>query len=157
MFLDEPTSGVDPISRRRFWALIREMVNGGITVFVTTHYMDEAEYCDRLLLIDRGRIVALGSPAELKSRAMRGALLRVDCEPLGSGLDVLQHAAGVGDAAVFGNSIHAVVTDSVSADASIRAALAARHVEVRGISAIAPSLEDVFVSLTAHAAAEEAR
>jgi len=149
VFLDEPTSGVDPISRRRFWALIREMVDGGITVFVTTHYMDEAEYCDRLLLIDRGRIVALGTPAELKSRAMRGQLLRVVCEPLGPGLDALQHAPEVLDAAVFGNTIHAVVADPAAARTSIAGVLAGHHVEVGEISVISPSLEDVFVSLTA--------
>ncbi len=156
VFLDEPTSGVDPISRRRFWALIREMVDGGITVFVTTHYMDEAEYCDRLLLIDRGRIVALGTPAELKTHAMRGELLRVDCEPLGPGLEAVQHAPGIADAAVFGSSIHAVVSDPASATESIRSVLAAHHVTVHGIGVIPASLEDIFVSLTTPHPAQEA-
>jgi ABC-2 type transport system ATP-binding protein len=149
VFLDEPTSGVDPISRRQFWALIHEMVSDGMTVFVTTHYMDEAEYCHRLLLIDHGRIVALGSPSELKSRAMKGELLRVDCDPLGAALDALQHAPGVIDAAVFGNSLHAVVTDARAAATAIPAFLADRHVRVTRVEPIVPSLEDVFVSLTA--------
>jgi ABC-2 type transport system ATP-binding protein len=149
VFLDEPTSGVDPISRRQFWALIHEMVDGGMTVFVTTHYMDEAEYCHRLMLIDHGRIVAMGSPTELKQHAMKGQLVRVDCEPLGAGLDALQHAPGVLDAAVFGNSIHAVVTDAQTAGASISAFLADKQVRVARVAAIAPSLEDVFVALTA--------
>ncbi len=148
VFLDEPTSGVDPMSRRRFWALIREMVGDGITIFVTTHYMDEAEYCHRLLLIDGGRIVALGSPGALKAGAMRGQLLRIDCDPLGAGLELLQQAAGVSDAAVFGSSIHAVVPDAAAAAASLRALLAAHHVTVQGIAPIAASLEDVFVALT---------
>jgi drug efflux transport system ATP-binding protein len=157
VFLDEPTSGVDPMSRRTFWALIREMVDDGMTVFVTTHYMDEAEYCHRLLLIDRGRIVALGSPAELKTHAVRGQLLRVDCQPLGEGLDALQQAPGVSDAAVFGNSIHATVADAELGVGSIREWLGARHVNVTGVTPIAATLEDVFVSLTApHTKAAEA-
>ena len=108
VFLDEPTSGVDPVSRRKFWELIQQMVGEGITVFVTTHYMDEAEYCNRLVLIDRGRIVAMGTPTELKTRSMKGQLLLVECEPLGPGLEALNQAPGVLDAAVFGSSLHAV-------------------------------------------------
>ena len=108
VFLDEPTSGVDPVSRRQFWELIQQMVGEGITVFVTTHYMDEAEYCNRLVLIDRGRIVAMGTPTELKTRSMKGQLLLVECEPLGPGLEALSQAPGVLDAAVFGSSLHAV-------------------------------------------------
>ena len=149
VFLDEPTSGVDPISRRQFWALIHEMVADGMTVFVTTHYMDEAEYCLRLLLIDHGRIVAMGSPTELKSRTMKGPLLRIDCEPLGAGLDAVQRTPGVLDAAVFGNSLHAVVTDAQAATVSIPAFLAGRQIRVDRVETIKPSLEDVFVSLTA--------
>ena len=112
VFLDEPTSGVDPVSRRQFWELIHEMVGEGVTVFVTTHYMDEAEYCNRLVLLDRGRIVAMGTPTELKSRHMKGQLLMVECEPLGPALELLQTAPDVLDAAVFGSGIHAVVADA---------------------------------------------
>jgi len=83
IFLDEPTSGVDPVSRRQFWDLIHSMVGEGVTVFVTTHYMDEAEYCNRLVMLDRGRIVAMGTPTELKSQHMKGQLLMIECEPLG--------------------------------------------------------------------------
>ncbi|MFZ0890171.1 MAG: ABC transporter ATP-binding protein, partial [Candidatus Binataceae bacterium] len=90
LFLDEPTSGVDPISRRQFWELIHQMADRGVTVFVTTHYMDEAEYCNRLALIDRGRMVALGTPAELKLRHMAGDLLLVECAPLREALDTAQ-------------------------------------------------------------------
>src|SRR5208337_8350 len=99
VFLDEPTSGVDPVSRRQFWDLIQQMVGEGVTVFVTTHYMDEAEYCNRLVLIDRGRIVAMGTPTELKTRSMKGQILLVECEPLGPGLEALSQAPGVLDAA----------------------------------------------------------
>src|SRR5271157_1857637 len=149
LFLDEPTSGVDPVSRRKFWDLIQRMVAEGVTVFVTTHYMDEAEYCNRLVLIDRGRIVAMGTPTELKTRSMKGQLLLVECQPLGPGLETLSQAPGVLDAAVFGSSLHAVVADAQAAMPGIRAALEAGQVRVGRLEQIPPSLEDVFVSLTA--------
>ena len=149
VFLDEPTSGVDPVSRRQFWDLIHSMVSEGITVFVTTHYMDEAEYCNRLVLLDRGRIVAAGTPTELKSEQMKGQLLMVECEPLGPALDLLQGFPGVLDAAVFGSGIHAVVADAADAAPKIREMLSAKNLQVGRIEQIAPSLEDVFVSLTA--------
>jgi drug efflux transport system ATP-binding protein len=148
VFLDEPTSGVDPVSRRAFWDLIRQMVREGVTVFVTTHYMDEAEYCDRLVLLDRGQIVAMGTPAELKSSRMKGQLLQIECDPLGKALDLLQTAPGVFDAAVFGSSIHAVVADASAAIPELRDLLAAQQVQVNRIEPIPASLEDVFVSLT---------
>jgi len=157
VFLDEPTSGVDPVSRRQFWELIHQMVSQGITVFVTTHYMDEAEYCNRLVLIDRGRIVAMGTPTELKIRHMKGQLLLVECTPLGPGLEALESAPGVLDAAVFGSSLHAVVADAGIAAPAIRAALEARQVHIDRMQPIAPSLEDVFVSLTAGHKAKNGR
>ncbi len=147
IFLDEPTSGVDPVSRRQFWDLIHEMVGQGVTVFVTTHYMDEAEYCNRLALLDRGRIVAMGTPTELRSRHMKGDLVLLECDRLGPALDAMQHAPGVQDAAVFGNSLHVVVGDAAKAIPAIRSELAARGINVARAEAIAPSLEDVFVSL----------
>jgi len=148
VFLDEPTSGVDPVSRRQFWDLIHAMVHEGVTVFVTTHYMDEAEYCNRLVLLDRGRIVAMGTPTELTSRHMKGQLLLIECEPLGPALELLQTAPGVLDAAVFGSGIHAVVSDASVAAGQIRDVLSAKQIRVDRIEQIAPSLEDVFVSLT---------
>jgi ABC-2 type transport system ATP-binding protein len=148
LFLDEPTSGVDPISRRQFWELIHRMAAEGVTVFVTTHYMDEAEYCNRLVLIYRGRIVASGSPTELKQRAMKGELLLVECEPLGPALEALQSAPGVMDAAVFGNALHLVVPDARAAAPVLSSFMAGRGIRVKKIEPILPSLEDVFVSLT---------
>jgi ABC-2 type transport system ATP-binding protein len=148
IFLDEPTSGVDPVSRRQFWDLIHEMVGQGITVFVTTHYMDEAEYCNRLVLLDRGRIVAMGTPTELKSHHMKGELLMIECEPLGPALDLLQTAPDVLDAAVFGSGIHAVVADASAMAPKIREVLLSRQFRPGRIEKIEPSLEDVFVSLT---------
>ena len=149
VFLDEPTSGVDPISRRQFWELIHHMAGDGVTVFVTTHYMEEAEYCNRLALIDRGRIVALGTPNELKRRAMKGDLLLVECSPLGRAVELAQQAPGVLDAAVFGNALHLVVAEASSAIPALRDYLRQRDVAVQRIEAIPPTLEDVFVSLTA--------
>jgi len=149
IFLDEPTSGVDPISRRQFWDLIYHMAHDGVTVFVTTHYMEEAEYCNRLALIFRGRMVALGTPSELKKKSMKGELLLVECDSLGRAVEALQSVPGVLDAAVFGNALHLVVPQADSAIPDIKKYLAEHDTTVRKIEKIRPSLEDVFVSLTA--------
>lgn len=155
IFLDEPTSGVDPISRRRFWELIHQMAEEGVTVFVTTHYMEEAEYCNRLALIYRGRIVALGTPTELKQNSMNGELLLVECTPLGDALQILQSAPDVKDAAVFGNALHLVVQDTNAARQQLQPYLVAHGIAVRRMQKIGPSLEDVFVSLTTAGASRE--
>ena len=152
IFLDEPTSGVDPISRRQFWDLIHQMAHEGVTVFVTTHYMEEAEYCNRLALIYRGKMVALGTPSKLKQQAMKGELLLVECEPLGPAVEALQHAPGIMDAAVFGNALHLVVPNAVQASPEVQRYLTAHGIQVRHIEEIRPSLEDVFVSLTSERA-----
>ena len=148
LFLDEPTSGVDPISRRQFWDLIQAMASDGVTVFVTTHYMEEAEYCNRLALIFRGKMVALGTPTELKQKSMKGELLLVECEPLGPAVEALQSAPNVLDAAVFGNSLHLVVRNADSAIPEVKQYLADHHITLQRIEKIRPTLEDVFVSLT---------
>lgn len=148
IFLDEPTSGVDPISRRQFWDLIHKMAGEGVTVFVTTHYMEEAEYCNRLALIFRGKMVALGTPSELKRKSMKGELLLIECDSLGPAVQALQSAPMVLDAAVFGNALHLVVEQAQAATPEVKKYLAERDVIVRRIEKIRPSLEDVFVSLT---------
>jgi ABC-2 type transport system ATP-binding protein len=148
IFLDEPTSGVDPISRRQFWELIHNMAEEGVTVFVTTHYMEEAEYCNRLALIFRGKMVALGTPSELKHKSMKGELLLVECAPLGSAVEILQSAPGVLDAAVFGNALHLVVRDADAAIPQVKKYLSDHQIGAGRIEKIHPSLEDVFVSLT---------
>ncbi|MBV8362718.1 MAG: ABC transporter ATP-binding protein [Deltaproteobacteria bacterium] len=148
VFLDEPTSGIDPLSRRRFWELIQQLRSEGVTVFVTTHYMDEAEYCNRLALIDRGKLIALGTPAQLKQNALMGNLLLVETAPLGAALETIQRLPAVRDAAVFGNALHVVVDDAASEGERLRAELTSRgFAEVR-IQQIRPSLEDAFVALT---------
>ncbi len=148
IFLDEPTSGVDPISRRQFWDLIHQMAAEGVTVFVTTHYMEEAEYCNRLAMIYRGKMVALGTPTELKQKSMKGELLLIECEPLGVAVETLQGAPEVLDAAVFGNALHVLVPNAGTETARLQAYLVAREVQVSKIEPIRPSLEDVFVALT---------
>lgn len=158
LFLDEPTSGVDPISRRQFWDLIYQMAQEGVTAFVTTHYMEEAEYCNRLALIFRGKIVALGTPSELKRNSMKGELLLVECDLLGLAVEAMHSAPGVLDAAVFGNALHLVVSDAAAATPQIRSYLTRRGVTVQRVEQIRPSLEDVFVSLTTgHGAAQGAQ
>ncbi len=145
IFLDEPTSGVDPISRRRFWNLIYEMSSRGTTVFVTTHYLDEAEYCDRLALIYRGRIIAEGRPDAMKKEYMRKEILEVAVTDIVGALDVL---GSVGfDAALFGNVIHATVDTAGAAMPDIRSALKGAGIPVLSMTVVRPSLEDVFVSL----------
>lgn len=148
LFLDEPTSGVDPISRRQFWDLIQAMATDGVTVFVTTHYMEEAEYCNRLALIFRGKMVALGTPTELKQKSMKGELLLVECAPLGPAVEALQSAPSVLDAAVFGNSLHLVARNADSAIPEVKQYLADHQIALQRIEKIRPTLEDVFVSLT---------
>ena len=148
IFLDEPTSGVDPISRRQFWDLIHHMAEEGVTVFVTTHYMEEAEYCNRLALIFRGRIVALGTPSELKQKFMKGELLLVECQPLGDAVEILQSAPDMIDAAVFGNALHLVVRDAAVAIPQVQKYLLDHNLTVGRVERINPTLEDVFVSLT---------
>jgi ABC-2 type transport system ATP-binding protein len=157
LFLDEPTSGVDPISRRQFWDLIQKMAEGGVTVFVTTHYMEEAEYCNRLALIFRGKMVALGTPSALKRDSMTGELLLIECAPLGDAVEALQSAPDVVDAAVFGNALHLVVENAATAEPRIRRFLEGRSVTVSRIEKIRPTLEDVFVSLTTTRGEAEAR
>jgi ABC-2 type transport system ATP-binding protein len=148
LFLDEPTSGVDPVSRRQFWELIHRMAADGVTVFVTTHYMDGAEYCGRLVLIYHGKVIASGSPSELKSGALKGELLLVECEPLGHALEVLQTGPGVLDAAIFGSAIHVVVTKAKEAVPGLTKYLSEHQIAVSKIEPISPTLEDVFVALT---------
>jgi ABC-2 type transport system ATP-binding protein len=148
LFLDEPTAGVDPLSRRQFWELIHQMSRQGVTILVTTHYMDEAEYCNRLALIDQGRIVEIGTPGEIKQTAIKGDLFLIECSPLGFGLAAIKQAPGVLDASVFGAALHVVVAAKRDALSELPAFLAAHEIRVDRIERISPSLEDAFVSLT---------
>ncbi|HYM90526.1 MAG TPA: ABC transporter ATP-binding protein [bacterium] len=147
IFLDEPTSGVDPVSRREFWDLIAQFTEDGVTVMVTTHYMDEAEHCDTLAFIFGGRIIAMGSPVEIKEQQMSGELLEILTPQYAEALEMLSARPEVREAALFGRAIHVTVEDSGAALPVLREALANRGVTVDAIAPVAPSLEDVFVSL----------
>jgi len=155
LFLDEPTSGVDPLSRRLFWELIQRMSDEGVTVFVTTHYMDEAVYCNRLALMDRGQLIALGTPTELRRDSIEGALLLLECDRIGDALERVRRIEGVHDAAVFGNALHLVVSN-LEVGAAIQAALEADGIVIERLESIRPSLEDAFVALTARRGANGA-
>jgi ABC-2 type transport system ATP-binding protein len=154
VFLDEPTSGVDPISRRRFWRLIDEMSAKGVTVFVTTHYLDEAEYCHRLALIHAGRLAALGSVRELKSVFAGQAVLEVTAEPQTEALNALGREDWVLATSVFGTRIHVVVEDEWAAVERTRAILEASGIAAAQIERVVPSMEDVFIH---HVEREERR
>ncbi len=147
IFLDEPTSGVDPVSRRNFWDLIYRLADRGTTVFVTTHYMDEAEYCDRLGLIYRGELIASGSPEELKTRFMNEEVVEVLCDGPQDAMEDLEKIAGVRHAALFGAGLHVVAENAARAIPAIEDTLAGLGITPRGMETILPSLEDVFVSL----------
>jgi len=147
LFLDEPTSGVDPLSRRSFWDLIYELAGRGVTVFVTTHYMEEAEYCDRLGLIYRGELVALGTPGEMKGQLMADQVLSVTCDRSHEALGVAAAVQGVRDAALFGRDIHLMTEDAEALASPLRLALTEAGFRVDVVERITPSLEDVFVSL----------
>ena len=147
LFLDEPTSGVDPLARLAFWGLIRDLSATGHTIFVSTHYMDEAEYCDRLALMYRGKVIALGTPAELKAGLTEHSLLNLDAsDPLDT-MRALEGLEGVRDVAVFGGGLHVTVDDVEATSARVRERLAAQGIAVRKLERIAPSMEDVFVAL----------
>ncbi|NCO37585.1 MAG: multidrug ABC transporter ATP-binding protein [Armatimonadetes bacterium CG_4_10_14_3_um_filter_66_18] len=155
LFLDEPTSGVDPVSRRRFWDLIDQMSATGVTVLVTTHVMDEAEFCHRLVMIYRGRRVAMGRPAELRS-AYPNTVLEVAASPLMTALAWLQSHPAVEEAAVFGTALHVSVPRADADPERWRAALTAAGVAVQRLQLVPPSMEDVFVSLVAEVDREAA-
>ena len=147
LFLDEPTSGVDPISRRLFWDLIYDLSGRGITVFVTTHYMDEAEYCDRIGLIYRGELIALGTPGQLKHDRMAETVLEVLCDQPQEAMEGIEKLPGVQEASLFGQGLHVVVADEPAAAGGIRRYLDERGFRLDRLERITPSLEDVFVSL----------
>ncbi|MEA3340259.1 MAG: ABC transporter ATP-binding protein, partial [Chloroflexota bacterium] len=151
VFLDEPTAGVDPISRRDFWGLIYAMAKKGVTILVTTHYMDEAELCQRVGFISQGRLAALDTPAQLKKTQMRGQVLEISTPDPDRAMRVLKEAQASGslpfdEVALYGAQIHAVVPDAEAFKQPVRALLEDAEVGIQTIEWIAPTLEDVFIS-----------
>jgi len=146
LFLDEPTSGVDPVARRNFWELIYRLSQAGHTIFVTTHYMDEAEYCHRVALMYAGRVIALGSPADLKQSFGARHLLMLETTDLLGAMRALQGRQGIVDVAVFGSGLHITVAEARGSD-EVRTALSAARIKIDSLEPIPPSMEDVFVGL----------
>jgi ABC-2 type transport system ATP-binding protein len=146
LFLDEPTSGVEPEARRKFWDLIHQLAADSVTILVSTHYMEEAEYCNRIALINAGRLVAIGSPGELRRRELGGVLVTLECAALGAALAALRGVPSVIDAAIFGDQMHVLLHGAEDA-AALPALLAAQGITAGAPRAIVPSLEDVFVQL----------
>jgi ABC-2 type transport system ATP-binding protein len=145
LFLDEPTSGVDPVSRRNFWDLIYGFAETGTTVLVSTHYMEEAEYCGRLALMNRGRLVALDRPAALK-HAIREPVIEIFTGDAPRAVETLRDAPGIVEVTLFGRAVHAMVEDADAAARRIPQVLAAAGHTVQSLRPIEPSLEDVFVA-----------
>ncbi len=151
LFLDEPTSGVEPEARRKFWDLIHQLAAGGVTILVSTHYMDEAEYCNRIALIDRGKLMAVGSPGELRTRELGGELVEVACAPLGAARTALLTAPGVVEAAIFGDKLHVVLGQGGLTSETLPDFLQTHGVQTGQIRDVVPSLEDVFVRIVSRA------
>jgi ABC-2 type transport system ATP-binding protein len=148
IFLDEPTSGVDPMSRRRFWDLIYEMAEQGITIFVTTHYMEEAEYCDRIALIYDGKMIATGSPMDMKTKVMHDQIIDLRCPNPQSLIEPIKDLPEIRDASLFGSGLHLVTADGDNGLEAVKRLLTQLGL-AQGITieTIMPSMEDVFISL----------
>lgn len=149
VFLDEPTGGVDPISRRRFWDLINDLSSKGTTVFVTTHYLDEAEFCNRIILINAGKLIAAGSPKELKHEYIKNKVLEIECSDIYSASEILEKNDLIESITIFGNSLHAAIKTGPEMNPAelIKGILENRNIKVYHVSEITPTLEDVFLHL----------
>jgi ABC-2 type transport system ATP-binding protein len=151
LFLDEPTAGVDPISRRDFWDLLYRQVARGVTVFVTTHYMDEAEHCHRLAFIQRGKIIAYGSPQEIKREKMVGQVLEIEPSDAIQTIQILRAAQGSGELPVdeielYGSLVHVVAPEVQTHQPAIEDQLRGAGIDPGSMAVIEPSLEDVFIA-----------
>ncbi len=149
LFLDEPTSGVDPVARREFWDLIYQLASNGTTVFITTHYMDEAEHCNRVAFMYRGRLLAFDTPARLKAQYLQGAAWDLDATPLLEAVDLLSETEGVAQASLHGDRAHVIVKGSEWTPDRLQARLAEKGIAVQSVETVESSLEDVF-TLLAH-------
>lgn len=156
IFLDEPTGGVDPISRRKFWDLITDLSERGTTVFVTTHYLDEAEFCNRIILINAGTLIASGSPKELKKKYIKNKVIEIDCSDIYKATEILEKENIAESISIFGNSLHVTLKESSDSDLKYEkdevlliTDLLRKDpdIKINRISEITPSLEDVFLYL----------
>lgn len=154
VFLDEPTGGVDPISRRNFWELINHLSAEGITVLVTTHFLDEAEYCNSIILMNAGKLIASGTPSQLKLDHIRNPILEVTSANVVDALETIRAEPWALETSVFGTKLHVMVSDEREGKASVERTLLGKNIKVLNIQRIVPSLEDVFLYLLEHDAAK---
>ncbi len=147
VFLDEPTSGVDPISRRNFWELINDLSAEGTTVLVTTHYLEEAEYCNNIILINAGKLIAEGNSKILKTEYIKNPIFEIECDRVVDALELMEKQDFVGETSIFGNQIHLIVNDEFESKDQIRSVLNKNNINVKRIDQIVPTLEDVFIHL----------
>jgi ABC-2 type transport system ATP-binding protein len=147
LFLDEPTAGVDPLSRRHFWTMIYGLARSGVTIFVTTHYLDEAEHATTVAMIHGGVLRAMASPAELRRSSLDGELVSVTCDRPLDAVSVLEATAGVRHVALYGASVHLLMDPALETIEGLRARLSAEGIAAPSIIRIEPTLEDVFISL----------
>jgi ABC-2 type transport system ATP-binding protein len=153
LFLDEPTGGVDPLSRRRFWGLIDGLAASGVSVLVTTHYLDEAEYCHRLAIIHAGRLAAIGSVRDLKQVFAGRPVFEVHTPSAVATMEALDRMPEVEKSSIFGTAVHAVLRSAAVDPATLTRALTAAGLPVQSIERVAPSLEDVFLDVAERSAA----
>jgi ABC-2 type transport system ATP-binding protein len=146
IFLDEPTAGVDPVSRRTFWALIRRLADEGTTIVVTTHYMDEAELCDTLGFIYQGRLIVQGPPLTIKHQTFTGQVCEIDADDPARAAELLAEREDVEEVVRVGGRVRVILAPGGPPPDALAAALRAAHVDVRWIRAVEPSVEDLFVS-----------
>lgn len=146
LFLDEPTAGVDPVSRRNFWDLIYRLSEEGITIVATTHYMDEAEHCDSLGFIYQGRITAQGTREEIKANALKGQVLEIACHPMREATQALEQLPGVAEVVRSGDTIHVVIEERGPSPTDVEARLTGEGLKVNRVEVATPSIEDIFIS-----------
>jgi len=156
LFLDEPTSGVDPVARREFWDLIYQMASQGTTVFITTHYMDEAEHCNRVAFMYRSKLMALDTPAALKSAYLHGAAWDLAAKPLLETVEELSHVDGIAQASLHGDRAHVILDSTRWSPDSLTKFLAGKGITVNSIKTVQSTLEDVFTLLAHRGRAGEA-
>ncbi len=151
VFLDEPTGGVDPVSRRQFWRLIEDMSRDGVTILVTTHYLDEAEHCHRIAIVNAGKLAAMGTSRELKEVFARRPILEIHSARPVDVMRVLEEMPEIEKTSVFGTAVHAVLKSPEVDLPGLTRQLNARGLEIGGIDRVMPSLEDVFLDVVEHA------
>ena len=147
VFLDEPTSGVDPISRRNFWELINELSSEGTTVFVTTHYLEEAEFCNNIILIDAGKLIAEGNPKQLKTDYLKNSIYEIESDKVIEALELFEKQNFVVETSIFGNNIHISVEEKFNDLSRINKICEENGITIKRINKIVPTLEDVFIHL----------